>query len=82
MTTHTEDVAYCLMGLFGVNMPLLYGEGDRAFLRLQEEIIKYNDDQTMFAWSMSKKNFSGLLAPQGAGGSYQLCLLEDANLSR
>ena len=82
VTTHTEDVAYCLMGLFGVNMPLLYGEGDRAFLLLQEEIIKYNDDQTMFAWSMSKKKFSGLLAPQGAGGSYQLCLLEDANLSR
>jgi hypothetical protein len=28
------------MGLFNVNMPLLYGEGTRAFIRLQEEIIK------------------------------------------
>lgn len=28
------------MGIFGVNMPLLYGEGDRAFIRLQEEILK------------------------------------------
>jgi hypothetical protein len=26
-TTRTEDIAYCLMGLFGVRMPLLHGEG-------------------------------------------------------
>jgi hypothetical protein len=24
-----------LLGIFGVNMPLLYGEGKKAFLRLQ-----------------------------------------------
>jgi hypothetical protein len=34
-TTRIEDTAYCLLGIFGVNMPLLYGEGERAFLRLQ-----------------------------------------------
>jgi hypothetical protein len=34
-TTRPEDLAYCLLGIFGVNMPLLYGEGERAFLRLQ-----------------------------------------------
>jgi hypothetical protein len=34
-TTRTEDLAYCLLGIFGVNMPLLYGEGTKAFLRLQ-----------------------------------------------
>lgn len=39
-TTRTEDTAYCLMGIFSVNMPLLYGEGSRAFIRLQEEILK------------------------------------------
>jgi hypothetical protein len=39
-TTRAEDVAYSLLGLFGVNMPLLYGEGVRAFVRLQEEILK------------------------------------------
>src|SRR5436190_6493763 len=39
-TTRIEDEAYCLLGIFNVNMPLLYGEGDRAFLRLQEEIVK------------------------------------------
>lgn len=39
-TTRVEDRAYCLMGLFNVNMPLLYGEGERAFIRLQEEILR------------------------------------------
>ena len=34
-TTRPEDSAYCLLGIFGVNMPLLYGEGAKAFLRLQ-----------------------------------------------
>jgi hypothetical protein len=33
-TTRVEDAAYCLLGIFGVNMPLLYGEGEKAFLRL------------------------------------------------
>jgi hypothetical protein len=33
-TTRVEDLAYCLMGIFGVNMPMLYGEGERAFIRL------------------------------------------------
>ncbi|KAK5090810.1 hypothetical protein LTR05_000987 [Lithohypha guttulata] len=49
-TTRQEDIAYCLLGLFEVNMPLLYGEGARAFLRLQEEIMKDSSDQTLFAW--------------------------------
>jgi Heterokaryon incompatibility protein (HET) len=48
-TTRTEDIAYCLLGIFSINMPLLYGEGSRAFRRLQEEIIKSSDDQTIFA---------------------------------
>ncbi|KAH6870736.1 heterokaryon incompatibility protein-domain-containing protein [Alternaria rosae] len=51
-TTRMEDLAYCLLGIFGVNMPLLYGEGSKAFLRLQEEIMKQSDDQTLFAWQL------------------------------
>ena len=46
---HTLTLIYC-RGLFGVNMPLLYGEGEKAFTRLQEEILKDNEDQTLFAW--------------------------------
>jgi hypothetical protein len=50
-TTRSEDVAYCLLGIFDVNMPLLYGEGStKAFVRLQEEIMKGSDDQSLFAW--------------------------------
>lgn len=49
-TTRKEDIAYCLMGIFGVNMAMLYGEGDRAFIRLQEEIIWKSDDESIFAW--------------------------------
>ncbi|RYP23148.1 hypothetical protein DL765_001233 [Monosporascus sp. GIB2] len=50
-TTKLEDIAYCLIGIFGVNMPMLYGEGLQAFVRLQEEIIRDNNDLTLFAWT-------------------------------
>ena len=51
-TTRPEDEAYCLLGIFGINMPLLYGEGNEmAFLRLQEEILRETEDQSIFAWS-------------------------------
>jgi len=49
-TTRVEDIAYSLLGIFDVNMPLLYGEGHRAFPRLQEEIIKRSDDESIFVW--------------------------------
>jgi hypothetical protein len=50
-TKRPEDVAYCLLGIFDVNMPLLYGEGStKAFVRLQEEIMKGSNDQSLFAW--------------------------------
>jgi hypothetical protein len=77
VTTREEDMAYCLMGIFNVNMPLLYGEGgSKAFVRLQEEIIKDSDDQSIFSWSPEPLDNSllvGLLAPwpsmfTGCGG--------------
>ncbi|KAI8714887.1 HET domain-containing protein [Fusarium sp. LHS14.1] len=49
-TTRIEDRAYSLMGLFNVNMPLLYGEGNKAFFRLQMEILQSSNDQSIFAW--------------------------------
>jgi hypothetical protein len=48
--TRVEDEAYCHMGLFGVSMSLLYGEGREAFCRLQEEILRVEEDYTLFAW--------------------------------
>lgn len=49
-TTRLEDEAYCLMGLFDVHMPLLYGEGRQAFRRLQEQILAGGEDTSLFAW--------------------------------
>lgn len=53
-TTREEDIAYSLLGVFGINMPLLYGEGgEHAFMRLQTEIMKEKNDMTLFAWTSS-----------------------------
>ncbi|OCK95021.1 HET-domain-containing protein [Cenococcum geophilum 1.58] len=66
ITTRPEDIAYCLLGIFNIRMPLLYGEGKRAFARLQEEIMKGSDDHTIFAWKafdqFRRNDLSGLLA--------------------
>lgn len=63
-TTRIEDAAYSLMGLFNVFMPMLYGEGNRAFIRLQEEIIKQTEDYTIFSWKahILGPNHRGLFA--------------------
>ena len=64
--TQMEDMGYCLLGLFDVNMPLLCGEGHRAFKRLQEEIIRNTDDHTIFAWDNDVKpsaRLDSFLAP-------------------
>jgi hypothetical protein len=67
-TTRPEDRAYSLMGLFHVYMPMIYGEGEEhAFLRLQEEILKISDDESIFAWTSSLS--SGLLAVSPAAFS-------------
>ncbi|KAI0151814.1 heterokaryon incompatibility protein-domain-containing protein [Xylariaceae sp. FL1272] len=60
LTTRVEDQAYCLLGIFGVNMPLLYGEGDKAFMRLQEEIMRTSDDQSIFAWRRLPEDWGSL----------------------
>ncbi|KAF5373006.1 hypothetical protein D9758_001438 [Tetrapyrgos nigripes] len=71
-TTRPEDQAYCLLGVFGVSMSPIYGEGGvKAFMRLQQEIIRISDDRSIFAWvaasasdsaSARKAETRGLLA--------------------
>ncbi|KAK3385518.1 heterokaryon incompatibility protein-domain-containing protein [Podospora didyma] len=51
-TERIEDRAYSLLGIFDVNMPMLYGEGNRAFLRLQQEIFAQNQDLSIFSWNV------------------------------
>ena len=63
-TTRVEDTAYCLLGLFDVNMPLLYGEGMKAFKRLQEEILKSSDDFSLFAWGLPENLVTIRSSPQ------------------
>ncbi|KAI1089237.1 HET-domain-containing protein [Rostrohypoxylon terebratum] len=79
VTTRPEDRAYCLMGIFSVNMPMLYGEGgEKAFIRLQEEIMKQSDDQSLFAWvnpSSPPDIMGGLLAPEPSCFSYSQSIL-------
>ena len=66
-TTRVEDKAYSLLGLFDVSIPMLYGEGERAFDRLQEAILKYSEDQSLFAWSGIDLAKPGLLARTANG---------------
>lgn len=43
-TTIEEDKVYCLLGIFDIHIPLIYGEGEeRAFIRLQDEIDRRSD---------------------------------------
>ncbi|KAK4952179.1 hypothetical protein LTR10_010101 [Elasticomyces elasticus] len=66
VTTREEDTAYALLGIFNVNMPLLYGEGDKAFLRLQEAIIRQSNDVSILAWRLDTlaDSHSSVLARQ------------------
>ena len=61
-TSRIEDQAYSLLGLFEVNMPMLYGEGVKAFQRLQEEIIKTSTDHSILAWDSGGTHSVRLLA--------------------
>jgi hypothetical protein len=83
-TTRLEDRAYSLMGLFDVTMPLIYGEGERAFERLQEQIIQSSDDQTILAWDRyvgpDTTGPQALLAPRPDcfAGLHKLVAIRDA----
>ena len=70
-TTRVEDRAYSLMGLLNVNMPMLYGEGKKAFHRLQLEIIRASNDQSIFAWDVSRIEYLQ------SGGTRECSILAD-----
>ncbi|OAK97411.1 HET-domain-containing protein [Phaeosphaeriaceae sp. SRC1lsM3a] len=69
-TTRIEDMAYCLLGLFNVKIPLLYVEGEKAFVRLQEEIIQANDDVSIFAWGVHEEIFESPQIPVQPGAGF------------
>ena len=83
-TTREEDVAYSLLGLFEINMPLIYGEGENAFFRLQREIIQSSSDESIFAWTDRELEYSGLLArsPECFRGSSDIVPIRLKTLDR
>ena len=86
-TSRKEDQAYCLLGLFDVSMPLLYGEGDKAFRRLQRKILKSSKDKSIFLWDKlwAPYFYHGLLAESIGRFARPLDKLRDPakkNLSR
>lgn len=56
VTSRIEDMAYCVLGLFEVNMSPLYGEGHNAFIRLQLEIMRSTNDESIFAWTTKQED--------------------------
>ncbi|KAF4340691.1 beta transducin [Fusarium beomiforme] len=51
-TKREEDIAYCLLGIFNVTMPMIYGEGHKAFERLQLKIMEQTTDDSILAWGV------------------------------
>jgi hypothetical protein len=53
-TTREEDQAYCLLGIFNISMPVIYGEGkDRAATRLRKEIREASNGSWNIEQSLS-----------------------------
>ena len=63
-TTLVEDIAYSLLGIFNVTIPVVYGEGNRAVGRFLEHILAGSGDTTILAWT-------------GRAGGYNSCLPPD-----
>jgi hypothetical protein len=61
-TTRTEDIAYCLIGIFNIPLSIAYGEGPMAFYRLQVEIVQRSHDRGLFAWSGSPSLHNSMFA--------------------
>ncbi|KAG0691952.1 hypothetical protein DFH29DRAFT_1009735 [Suillus ampliporus] len=52
VTTVPEDIAYSLFGIFGVQLPILYGENKHnALERLLQEIVARSGDITVLDWA-------------------------------
>lgn len=74
-TARIEDMAYCMFGLFGITTFIRYGEGEGAFLRLEQELIRQKPlDESLFAWRRLGITSCGLLAP------WPTCYLDSGNL--
>jgi hypothetical protein len=67
-TIRIEDITYCLLGIFDVNMPMMYGKGTKAFGEVQEAIINGTIYMSIFAWKAkdTSQDYSGILVQSPA----------------
>ncbi|KAG8805657.1 hypothetical protein FRC17_005403 [Serendipita sp. 399] len=65
-TTRIEDMAYCLIGIFNINLSIAYGEKEGAFYRLQVEILQNSDDVSLFDWQGPRSIHNSMLAASPA----------------
>ena len=88
ISRRVEDESYCLLGLLQVHMPLLYGERQGAFIRLQQEILKNTTDESILAWRDPNPPFyelgTSLLAdaPSCFRDSHSIRMSEDLRIPR
>ncbi|KAG2346774.1 hypothetical protein BDR05DRAFT_987924 [Suillus weaverae] len=62
VTTLQEDVAYSLFGIFGVHLPVIYGEKKQNALgRLLQEIVARSGDITVLDWIGQPSEFNSCL---------------------
>lgn len=79
-TSRVEDRAYSLLGIFNVNLSMIYGEGAKAFFRLQEEILKSGTDLSLLAWQAdTSTDYRSVLArsPDEFSGCGKVILSDD-----
>ena len=62
-TTLVEDIAYSLLGIFNVSIPVIYGEGNRAVGRFLEHILAGSGDVTILAWTGRAGGYNSCLPP-------------------
>ncbi|KAG1888594.1 hypothetical protein F4604DRAFT_1569692 [Suillus subluteus] len=62
ITTLQEDIAYSLFGIFGVHLPVMYGENKRNALgRLLQEIVAHSGDVSVLDWVGKSSEFNSCL---------------------
>ncbi|KAG0697036.1 hypothetical protein DFH29DRAFT_1071813 [Suillus ampliporus] len=62
VTTLQEDIAYSLFGIFGVHLPVIYGEKKQnAVGRLLQEIVARSGDITALDWVGQSSEFNSCL---------------------
>jgi len=74
-TTLQEDIAYSLFGIFGVHLPVIYGEKDNALGRLLQEVVARSGDITALDWVGKSSAFNSCLPADITSYQFPPCTL-------